>query len=518
MAKKTKITLGDPGDEGPEADRRSPMERAAQKEEEAILDLLNSEQVNDATIELKRRGAAQTVFAHLAEIPAKGFSQENVKRIFGGGDYKARVRFAKSGTFGPQFDFTIDHSIPSIYPAVAKVATETQREDRTPELVTALTAAMKSAMPPPPAAPDNSLLMLLIKQQGEQMLAMHNRPAPAPDAGLAAQLAELKSELRSLKENGGGNRGGGDSFQKTLENARTLIELTGGGSGSDAPEKPDRVSELIRALAPAVAPLVQRLMGAPAADPNAGSPANGAQPLLPAGAVAGTGPERTVSANPNQPTEDMSVLVQLFLPEFKRLAMQAAAKGRDAFEWADSKLDDIDPKYHDAIFKLANAEDWSAKLFGPEVAASPHFAWLLEMRNAILTRMFVADVTNAAKTNPPVDPAAYAPAFLDRVSVTYHARLCDLLEPEDWSEIFSPYVADFDAAWLEQVRLAFEKELFEDEPAPAAEAAESEAPKKAPPQKPEGGAPVIAAIKKAAPVLNRILKLSKKKAAPKKKK
>ncbi len=471
MAKKNKVTMGDPGDGAPEPDRRSPMERAAEKEEMAILDLLNGEQVNDATIELKRRGVAQTIFAHLVEIPAKGFSQENVKRVFGGGDYKARVRFAKSGTFGPQFEFTIDHAIPSIYPTTTKTA-DTSREDRTPELVTALTAAMKSAMPPPPPAPDNSLLMLLIKQQGEQTLAMLTRPAPSADAALTAQLAELRAELRSLKENGGGNRGGGD-FQKTLENARMLIELTG-GSGGDTPAAPDRVSELIKALAPAVAPLVQRMLGAPGADPATMPLANGAQPLLPAGAVAGTGTARTVTATTeNQPVEDMSVLVQLFLPEFKRLAMQAAAKGRDAFEWADSKLDDIDPKYHDEIFKLANAEDWSAKLFGPEVAASPHFAWLLEMRNAILTRMFVADVTNAAKTNPPVDPTAYAGAFLDRASVSYHDALFNLTDPEAWKQIFEPYAAGLDAAWLENVRLAFEKELGADDEteAPAAEPA-----------------------------------------------
>lgn len=488
--KTSRVSLGDPGDGAPAPDNRSPMERAAEKEETAILELLNSEQVNDATIELKRRGVAQTVFAHLAEIPAKGFSQENVKRIFGGGDYKARVRFAKSGNFGPQFDFTIDHSIPSIYPMPAKAA-DPSREDRTPELVNALSAAFKSALPAVPAGPD-ALTLQLIKSQGEMLQALLLRAPvqPATDPALLDLLKETRAELRALRE----APRGGDSFMAEIKKFQTLSELFGSNGADNPPAPVDFKMKLVEVLGPAFAPLIANMLTNGAA-----GAAVAAQPALMPAAAANPNP----AADPNQPATDMNPLFKVFLAQFRSLALVAAAKGRNAYEWADSKLDDIGAQYHPQIFALANKDDWFAQIFGADPGASAHRDWLFAMRNAILTRAFVGHVRANAAAVPRPDPAALAAQFVDSVSESYLDTLSELVgTPAMWERLWvsaDPATAPIDAAWLEQVRVAFEDELFEDDTPTAAEPVTSPAASTPPASQPDAPAPAPKPARPAAP-------------------
>lgn len=509
MAKNRKITLGDPGDGAPTPDTRSPMERERERQENTLVELIKAAGMTDGIVALKRRAVNETDFGHLAEMSTAVFSEENVRKIYGGGDYRAQFK-TSTGTFAGNYSFKVDYSIPSKFPNAASKPDDERREDRTPELVTALTAAMKSAMPPPAPPPDNSIMLKFIEMQGQQITALLTSRSAAPDPA----LAELRAEIRALKENGGGNKRG--KLRDEIEDMMAIMDLTGGrgGGGGDAPEKPDRVTELIRALAPAVAPMVARMMGGPMPDPAQLAAMNGAQPLLAAGQPLATQP----ATQPGQTTQpdDMNIFLKPFIGEFRRVAILAASKGRDAFEWADAKLDDIDPRFHPAIFQLANAENWFAEMFGGDPTANAHVAWLLEMRNAILTRFFVADVTNAFHAAPAADPAPYAAQFLDRVSVSFHERLWDLLDPEAWKQTFANSVATGaipNTDWLEKLRVAFEDELSEEEPTAetvAAEPGKTEVPPPAPTAAPV--APILPHFSTAK--IDRVIKAVRRKAKP----
>lgn len=460
MTKKPKpVSVGDPGDDAPKPDNRSPLEREAEAQEQKLVSLMQSEQVNGGTIVLKRRAVNETEFGYLGEMPVENFTLDNVRKIYGGGDYKAQVKKA-GGTFVTSFAFKIDFRIPSLYPGVTDRPKDSLL-DRTPEIITAVTAAVRQSIPAAAPAQDNSLTLELIRQQGNMVAALMAKPAAGPDPALIAILSEMRAELRELKS--GGNRG--ENFLKEIEKFKALSELFNvGGGGGDAPDKPDRVTELIRALAPAVAPFVQKLM-AGGADPAqlAGQPAPIAlnQARDPAAA---SGPAATTETDPN-----MNPLFNIYLAQFRKLAIQAASKNRNAFEWADSKIDDIEPKYHADIFKMANAEDWFAKFFAGDPAANAHIKWLLDMRNAILTRAFLASVKSNAAAQPRPEPAALAASFVNSVSVSYHDALWDLLDPEAWKELFSH--EELDAVWLEKLRVGLEHELGTDDESTASAAA-----------------------------------------------
>lgn len=474
MAKSKKPSVANPGDDSPEPDKRTPFERAAEESEQKIVDMLKKEEFGDAVIELSRRSVTSTIFSHLAELPVAGFSQEMVRKVFGGGDYRARVR-KNTGGFGPQWPFSIDHSIPSIYPN-AKKPEEEKPMDRTPEIITAVTAAVKSSLPAPPPPPDNSILVKMM-----ELMMVNRAPAVDPNvAALAEAVRSLKDDIRDLKNRS--ENGGGDSFSKMVSMsakidemvARRMDSMGGGGGDGDAP-KTDWKEKLLDIFGPVAAAMVMKGMNI---DPNGTqqlTPEQQAQlqqmiqqqqpaALLPAAAQPGA------TATPVKPVTDMTPLFKIYLIEFRRLALQAATKGRDAFEWADAKIDDIDVKYHDKIFELANKETWFAEIFGADAAATTHYAWLLDMRNMILTRWLVADVVKSYGTNPRPEPAAYAAAFIDRSSVSFHDELFNLThadETDNWKQAF--VLHDVDAVWLEKLRAEFEKLLKdEDEETPAA--------------------------------------------------
>ncbi len=98
--------------------------------------------------------------------------------------------------------------------------------------------------------------------------------------------------------------------------------------------------------------------------------------------------------------------------------------------------------------------------------ATTHLQWLLDMRNMILERWLVVDAVKAYGATPRAEPAAYAAAFLDKSSVSFHEHLWDMTDPEDWKQAF--VLHDVDAVWLEQLRAAFDKALDtpDDGPAP----------------------------------------------------
>lgn len=450
-----------------------------------MVELFREQGMAQGTITLSRRAIGETQFGYLADVPADVFSQEMVRNVYGGGDYIAQGKKADR-TFAGRFTFKIDYSIPAKYPGAEKKAAE-QREDRTPEIINAVTAAVQKSLPPPAPPQDNTLLLALLAQQqaqqaqqGELMKALLLQRAQAPDPA----LAELRAELRALKD-AAGNKGPGQSLASQIKDYIALQEIIGGGAGNgggDSEEKPDRLMQLATALAPALLPGLAKLLGGGAAAApqpvQAIQPAIAAatsEPVLPAGARP-SAEAKPIIPTPNDSDPMTNPLVALYLSRFRSLAIKAAAKGQSAADWVgfmlDSLPDDAEKKLLRQIFTLANAEDWFAKIFAADAAATRHMQWLLDMRNAVLTHAFVFQMTANYHSAPPVEPEAAARGFLGTVSPSYLDTLYDLTDPEAWADTFKD--SGIDGVWLEKLRVVFEQELGEEEP--AAEAKPASAP------------------------------------------
>ncbi len=468
MAKKKTPSVGDPGPEAPDGDKRTPLERERDRQEKDMLELISRARLDDGIVAIKRRSVNEVEFGTLPDMPASAFSEDNILKIYGGGDYKVQFK-TSAGKFVGQAAFKIDYSIPPKYPGRAM---DNEKRESTADIITAAVAAVTKAIPPPaPAAPaqDNSILLKMME------LMMTNR-APAVDPNVAAltqSVRDLKDEVRELKNGASRPQGLGAQIKDYLA-LQDIIGGTGGGD-DDAPKATDWKEKLFDVFGPVVAALVMKGMNI---DPNAPqqlTPEQQAQMAgliqqqqqqLPAASSDAAASVTPAPTTPAKPVTDMNPLFKIYLVEFRRLAIQAATKGRDALEWADAKIDDIDEKYHEKIFELANKETWFAEIFGTDAASTAHFKWLLDMRNMILTRWLVADVVKAYGATPRAEPDAYAKAFVEKASMSFHDTVVDLTDPEAWSQTF--VLHELDAVWLEKLRGAFVKVLDVDDEGAAA--------------------------------------------------
>jgi hypothetical protein len=473
MSKKKTPSVGDPGPDASDADKRTPLERERDRQEQDMLELISRARLNDGIVAIKRRSVNEVEFGTLPDMPASAFSEDNILKIYGGGDYKVQFK-TSAGKFVGQAAFKIDYSIPPKYPGRAM---DSEKRESTADIIAAVTAAVKQSIPPPIAPQqDNTILLKMMEQNTAILTAALARGDSNANGGMKEMLADLKAEIRELKSNANqANRPQG--LTSAIKDYMALQEIIGGGGGGDddAPKSTDWKEKLFDVFGPVVAALVMKGMNI---DPNAQQltpeqqaqmtaalqqQQNQTQLTAPAGAArdAAAGVAASSQLNPAKPVTDMNPLFKIYLVEFRRLAIQAATKGRDAFEWADAKMDDIDEKYHEKIFELANKETWFAEIFATDAIAITHFKWLLDMRNMILTRWLVADVVKAYGETPRVEPEVYAKGFVDRASLSFHDTLVDLTDPEAWQQTF--VLHELDAVWLEKLRGAFVTVLDVDE-------------------------------------------------------
>src|SRR5438552_15476326 len=71
-----------------------------------IVEMLRSNDMAGGMVRLDRKGTNDEKFQFAAHIPVTEFSLDHVKRIYGGGDYKARAHRA-DGRIHKRFDFSV---------------------------------------------------------------------------------------------------------------------------------------------------------------------------------------------------------------------------------------------------------------------------------------------------------------------------------------------------------------------------------------------------------------------------
>ena len=422
------------------------------------------------TLERRNPMFNQLRYASLGvQIPLSEFTEQYIATTFGGGDYVARGRTA-GGTFQDNLraDFTIDHTIPPKNPlappvpkeaapaappvdvaAIVREVRESARQENS-----AFVELAKAAMARPEPKSEIVALTELIKEIREEsrksedrMLKLIERisardPAPAPRS-LLEQLEEAK-ELVDLI--GGSDRRGGEGEswkEKGIDMLREALPLIAQKLAGGAPG----------AHVPAVLPAATLPVVAPPASPSSTAPASA--PIPARVDVVDIAATHTAPAAA-QPANEMTVLVQVALNQFRLRAIKAAQKGRDAFELVEDQLDGVPPQYLPQVFNVANKPDWFAQIFGADPEAMKHMSFLVEVRNSVLAFAFVEHVRRYAGQSRGAKETA--DHFLEWVSPDFHDALFNMTDPDNWSAAFDD-PAGIVVPWLEQVRAALAAQL-----------------------------------------------------------
>ncbi len=423
-------------------------------EESKILSLLKTEFSGGGFITLQRRHPAsgQMQWNHLGvQLPVDNFTVANIAAMFGGGDYRAKAR-PSSGQFAREFSFSIDHSIPPKNP----MNPGAEKAVPPPTDVAAIIREIHAAAP---KGMDSAMLEIL-----KTAIA---RPEPRGEtAAVLEMVRELREESRKSDDRflklfeALSNRAAPavPSLREQLEDAQELIEMIGGNKGSGKDES--WWKEMGKGIAESVGPLLKAHFAG-------GAPVSNGLPLLAAAPSTVTAPPAlspsavppgSTATDPNNPDAAMNPMLQMALNRFRSAAVDAARKGKDAYEFVDSMLGFVPDSFYETIYKTANAEDWFSKIFGADPEALKHVAFLNEVRNSILAKAFVAHSVNFATAA--VSPEETSRKFLEWVSAGFHDELFNMTDPENWALAFEG--TKIDPVWLESLRNFTAKALNEE--------------------------------------------------------
>lgn len=468
-APKSGATVDNPGELPDEvtagrAAEKTSAERFNEWEEGRILSMLKNEFGGTGMVTLQRRhpSAGMPTWTHTgASLPVDGFNVANIASMFGGGDYRARVR-SSNGQIARDFSFSVDHSIPPKNP----MGGGGEKKESAASLdIPAIVKALVDAMPKPTPPADNSGMFELMK-------VAIARPEPK---GETAAMVDLIKELREE------SRRSEDRFLKMFEKLserlnsaapatslreqfaefRELNEMIGDGGRGEKPES--FWKEIGKGAAEALAPIVKAHFagGAAGAIPGGLALPSPVGPALapPASPVIELKPENnapgpmTTPAAAVQTPENM--MLNAMLGRFRSAAIDAARKGKDAYDWVDNMIGMIPDSYHGSVFATANKEEWFADIFGADPEALRHVAYLNEVRNAVLAQAFFSHSKRFASAGKTAKETAET--FLGWCSKGFDDTLLSLTDdPAQWSEHFKDSAA---AEWIEALRLAIQAEL-----------------------------------------------------------
>lgn len=432
-----------------EEKKMSPMERDDVRQQNKILETLNSQRLSGGYVEIHRRAMHESNYGFLDTVPVESFNLPSVKKLFGGGEYKFCAKTSRNQIVTTWCD-KIDLRIPPTYPGEEKKEQAAPQLD-VPALIGAVTEAIRSNLP---EKKDDSLIVEMLRQNGEIVKAAMARPEPK-EAG-AGRLDRLEALVEKLIDKLADRPASREkSLRDQIEDFQAVQEIVGG----NGEKKGSFVERLGEGIATGAAPLLQRLLG--------GQPElmPGLQPALQAPSAispAAPGPDTSRAGAPNPPT-DMNPMLSAYLPQFRSAAIAAALKQKNPIEWVDSLFDTIPERFHPAIFRMANSDGWFATFFGSHIEAPKHIEWLKEMRDAILTRAMMVTVREISRQQ--VTPENCANHIIASFAPSFHDALFQLTDPESWAELF--VLEEINPAWLEAVRVALDGILNPPEPATA---------------------------------------------------
>lgn len=433
----------------------SPAERDEVSQQNAIFAKLSGERLSGGFIEINRRSINETTHSFLDNMPVENYVEgggKNIlKTVYGGGDYRLVAKSSR-GVIVTSWSEKIDLLIPAKHPSMAAAAEpKSDFTSAIKELKDMMKPFLDKALAPPPAPVESGLKELM-----PVISAALARPEPRQDNEMFKLILEMqaKAEQRTerLLEKFAEKSEKGGRLKDQVEDLLALREAF----ESDAPaEKKNELIELVKALAPALLPLIQHGLANGAGMP---APILEPQPQI---------TERSATVTPQpKPDDSMNPQMSFILQNFRRSAIEAARNGEEAIEFATGVLRFVPPDMLPRVFGIANADDWYTQIFKDDPEAMKFLEFMTAMRNAILARsvVFVAKAQKKANT----EAANTAKSIVTSLNKTFHNYLYNETDPDNWTELFSD--SGIDAAWLEQLRVALDALLNGDAGAAAEDA------------------------------------------------
>lgn len=355
------------------------------EDEKSYIELQNALESNDlagGTLRLHRRGPMDSNFQFVCKMEIASFDLEQIRKMYGGGDYRAKFWRANGQIGGKEVNFSIDHRHKGILDTnhlpkegssagdnqtlqlLTRAVVDGRRED--PAMPTMITQMMKSQS-------DNmTLIMTMMMKSAEQQTTMMAQMMTAMasvfgaknvtpvQAGLGMQ--DVVGLVTLLNQNKATTPGMSEIADVMLK----LKELSGGGNGEGKEDEPKTLIDKIAGIMPHVANTVAALKG------QAQIPV-GDQPKLEDGKVVASQPEVKQQASGNQ--------IQTLLA----FIIEAARKKKDVTLYRDFLLDNLTDDEVDQLEQLLTAEAWFDTLFGALPDKEAIRPWMVDLRNSVIS-------------------------------------------------------------------------------------------------------------------------------------
>lgn len=374
----------------PEADGRDP----SMVEIEAVL---RENDLMGGTMRIERRGPMDTSFSYIGKIKISNFDIEQIKKMYGGGDYQCQC-FRANGQIAKKIAFSIDARFKGAIEldregyvrgggkpdvdmvGLLKVMQEGQRQDSGQ-------AGLIAQMMKQQQESSNLMMTMMMensKAQVAMFAAMFQGLGSMKPASTGLELKDVVSLIPLLK----GDSGKQTSMTEIVEAMKGLKEITSGGAPAEEAEPQSLMDKIIGAL-PHVASTVQALKG--------GQP--------PAALPAPPAPAPAVSSAPASPTAR--------LEQGLMTLVEAARKKRDVELYHDLVLEMIGDDQLPTLKSLLTEKDWFPSLFGKLPDATSIQPWMTELRDMLIETLNEDpddgpdDADPAGKSDPaPVRPEA----------------------------------------------------------------------------------------------------------------
>lgn len=401
--------------EDPDRSPLTPTDAVDEQEIKKIEDLLRDTELAGGSIRLERKGPSDSAYQYCTKIRvADGLDLDLIKRVWGGGDYKART-FRSNGQTYKQFQFSIDYRIKGSMDATGMGAEKSDQAGDLVKLATVFkqdngssTLFMKMMEQSNSQNSQMMALMMSMQQQGQQqMMGMMTAMATAfgGQRSQSSDIAVLIPVLTAMINKP--ERAGKESGLLEMVTAlKTLKELA--APGSVPPEKEEKeetmLDKILKYGGPVVAALLTRQ---PIQMPGATSHSEVEQPAqLPPPSINIDSPSQTMDSN--------------LPPEFKayiNMIAGAAAKNSDTGIYADLISDNLTDEQGSILCDILQQPDWVEKLAQTDRRVLSFVPWFTKLRGELfeiygIESTHTADAgTDAAPDANGAKPVSVAPTF-----------------------------------------------------------------------------------------------------------
>jgi len=390
------LTLPESNGTTAQEERESRLDRADRDAIDTIV--LSNDVSKGGKIRVSRKGPMDHTYQYITTIPADAWATEGsfefIKKVYGGGDYKC-MTFRANGQMYKPFEFSIDYRCKGQLDEdeIKRLAAEQQSNGRPAgnseflKMFEILRADMK---PKDDGLKSSDLIriMEMSSQKSDQMMMLMMQ--------MNAKASENMVQMMTVMMTAQSSKSGTDPVILQMLQAKQektpvmeLLDIMRAVKELNAPEKEEEDKPLWERLLTSAAPA---LLGS-----LTGGQALPAQPQVQSQVQAQTtAQEQTTEIDQRTANMLQNYMVRLFLGK----VLQAASENRDPALYADMIMETLEPAQLDMLRRVLTQADWAVKLFGEDQRVQTCMAWLVQLKELILSDVSEQPTAGAAATTP----------------------------------------------------------------------------------------------------------------------